>query len=616
MSIRNLNWYNLQATRQYPLDAACTNESDDGQNLSSDILVDCHLKFDSRHGKYAYIQAVTVSENIVTVIIGASESIGASGKSIAALSVTKPASINVNYLVSGLVDGVAGWLVFGAGVDGPSTSLKFSSPRQSLLSARCAQPYDRLPITSIQKLNVTPALQNVVRIEVESPIKLEYKKEVSGSLTKQLLVFSLDSADSSLSYNPMSFFLGGCAQRPESNTCGKTPIATINGVAPDCFGNIKINFGNLTAKKFADCGGIDITADDYGFKKACEGAPKLPLFYSDLCCPMRFDDMTARDAFVEAAKNAEPNDPAYYEFQIGDIVRVGKSLGASVTPYVYYRVDAVSSGDVTWSAPLTENDANLKSALSKCDWPDPTEVIPDVVITLPSLQDYPEIDLPVCVDFCSCDPEPPLFKTIQGVFSAKRVKAPFGCVPCGDNPEAQPLSQDELLATRERNTYTSVDNGGTAISLFKNAASDWSFGRAISAQLRIEPTGLDRNGGLVINYRKIVRNGVTQVKYFVAAIDVSRGQFRLLDYTNNSYIVVAAVPYRVRTDRWYKIKVYPSLQGNYVYLNAVVEEMKANGTKAEIIDYRVSLADYEPQTGSFGLYAERSYTNFNAFTIT
>jgi len=53
-----------------------------------------------------------------------------------------------------------------------------------------------------------------------------------------------------------------------------------------------------------------------------------------------------------------------------------------------------------------------------------------------------------------------------------------------------------------------------------------------------------------------------------------------------------------------------------VYINVVAEEMTASGSRAEIIDYRMRLEEYEPQTGAFGLYTQRSYTFFNAFTIT
>lgn len=602
MSVRNLNWYNLQATRRYPLDDAGNGETDDGRSLPNDIIVDLHLRFSETLGQYAYVQAVTVSAQLVTIVFGVSASLNAVGKSIAAITLLKPTDININYPITPLVDGVAGWVVLGNGINSPPFSGRFSTPVQSRLTARCARSYSPLPITSLSKTGVAAKLQGVVNLAEETPVKLEYKKTVIDGVSTQLIVFSLDQYDASLAYNPLSYFLSTCSQRPESNTCGKTPISSINGISPDCYGNITVTFDNVTAQAFDGCGGIDLTTD-YSLSAACTGAPPLPLFYSDLCCPRRFDTIASRDAA-----------PAY-EFQIDDIVRVGESSGASTT-YRYYRVASLSGGEVTWSAELNaESDETLREALKKCDWPDPADQLPDIVITLRSTQDYPEAVLPVCIDFCSCDPTPPMFDVLQGAFSGAKTKAPFGCVPCQES-ELAPVSQEDRLALTLRNTYASVDGGIVALSLFKNRASDWAFGRAVSAQMKIGTTGLSRNGGVVINYRNVITDGVQQTRYFVAVVSVSSGEFRLMDYTNNAAIVVARVPVAVTTGKWYKISVYTSLRGQYVYINAVLEEMKQNGIRAEIVDFRVPLEDYEPQTGAFGLYAASSKTYFNAFTIT
>lgn len=603
MAIRNLNWYNLQATRRYPLDDSCSGETDTGQNFANDILVDCHIRFDKSYGKYAYVQAVTVSASIVTAVIGASDSLDAGGTTIAAVSITKPAAININYPIKALVTGAAGWIVFGAGIDSEPASYRFSTPRQSLLAARCARAYNRLPISSLKKAGNGSSLQGVVNLAAESPMKVEHKKVTDESgKEKQLLIFSLDTADTSLEYNPISYFLNECGKRPESETCPKTPIATINGVAPDCFGDIKIVFTNIDAQPFADCGGVDLITT-YGLNKACQGPPDLPLFYSDLCCPRRFDTIGDRDA-------APIN-----ELSVNEIVRVGVGAGADNTEYQYYKVAAIDGTQVTWEGPLADTDENLRAALSKCDWPDPTTLIPDVVVTLPAIQDYPLAQLPACIDFCSCDATPPMFDAIQGVFSGAKTPAPFGCYPCGLDEGFAPDTQADAFALTNHNTYRAIDNGEISLSLFKNAASDWAFGRTITTQLKLSSDGRDRNGGLVLNYRKIRVNGVEQTRYYAAVVDVALGRLQLLDYTNSAFTVLATVPMPVKTNQWYKISARPTISGAYVYLNIVAEEIIVNGYSARIIDHRVALGDYEPQTGAFGLYAARSYTYFNAFTI-
>lgn len=601
MAIRNLNWYNLQATRRYPLDDTCTGETDNGENLPNDIVVDCHIRFADNIGAYAYIQAITVSAGLATVVIGASESLTASGKSIAAVTIPQPVAANVNYPITSLTDGVAGWIVFGNGVT-TNFSGRFSFPSQTLLAPRCARPYKPLPIPSIKKLSLADDLSGVVNFVAESPVTIQYETEELNDTIRHLVVFKLNKADVSLAYNPFSYFLGSCGQRPESGTCPKTPVATINGISPDCAGNIEIVFDNLSAQKFENCGGIDLLSP-YGLKDACQGPPPLPLFYTDLCCPQKFASIEEWEAAPAAL------------FSAGEIVRVNVAEETQPTQYVYYKVVSLSGGEPTWDGPLNQNDPELKAALATCEWPDPTDLVPDIVIQLESIQDYPAVSLPACVDFCSCDPAPPLFEAVNGTFSSERTMAPFGCVPCGLNSPA-PATQADLQKLTERNTYLSVDSGGVAASLFKNHASDWAFGRVITAQLKINARGVDRNGGIVINYRKVNINGIERIKYFAAVVDVGRGQLRLLDYTNANYVVLTTVPMAVKTNQWYKMSVRPAIRGSYVYLNITATEIGGTGVTASIIDYSIPLRDYEPQTGSFGLYAERSYTNFNAFTIT
>jgi hypothetical protein len=602
MAIRNLNWYNLQATRRYPLDDSCSGETDSGQDLPNDIIVDCHVRFSSEVGQCAYVQAVTVSKGLVTVIIGVAANLNVRGVPVAAVTVPKPANINVNYPLQAIIPGVAGWISLGSGTTGSDFAGRFSYPRQSLLAARCARPYAPLPIPSMSKQNVGTVLSGIVDLIGTSPVQITYKKEIVNDEEKQLVVFSLNQTDTSLSYNPLEYFLGPCGQRPESGTCPKTPIQTINGVAPDCTGNINIAFENMTATPFDDCGGVDLLTDA-GLNKACEAAPKLPAFYSDACCPPRYATIAERDAADSSM------------VQVGDIARTGIPPETTANPYQYWRAISIVDGVVAWGE-ANKTDDDVKGALAVCDWPDPTTVIPDVVLTLASAQDYPALQLPICVDFCSCSADsPPLFDAVRGTFSSVRVRAPFGCVPCGLESSTPPSTYADLTALTYRNTYAAVDASTVSLSLFKNAASDWAFGRTITAQIKISGSGLARNGGVVINYRKIVTNGIEQTKYFAAVLDVGKGKLRLLDYTDNNYIVVAAVPMPVKTDRWYKLSVRPTIVGADVNLKITAEEMIPGGISAQITDYKVNLAYYEPQTGAFGLYAERSYTYFNAFTI-
>jgi hypothetical protein len=264
MPIRNANWYDLQSTRRYPLHDRSTGVDNDGQLIRDNIIVDCNIKYPSTYGDVAFIQSITVSPGIVTVIIAAADNEQATtSTAIAAVTVAKPIQLSKNYPVQPLVAGVAGWFVFGDGVIENFTG-RYATPIQTLLIPQNARAYRALPVTSIKKSNVSTSLTGLVSIEVAAPIVANLTDvEIAGKPTRAL-VFSLDGNITDVAYNPLSYFLGPCAQRPESGTCPNTPIESINGVAPDCNGNIQLKVaadapdGPLSIYPFKNCGGLGI----------------------------------------------------------------------------------------------------------------------------------------------------------------------------------------------------------------------------------------------------------------------------------------------------------------------------------------------------------------------
>jgi hypothetical protein len=285
MPIRNQNWYDLQATRRYPLDERSTGEDDNGGLLNDGILVDCHLRFPSTVGNYAFIQGITVTPSLVTVVFGVADAVDdASGPSIAAvtlplLNVTQ----NVHYPVRAMVSGVAGWVVFGPGIEEKFEG-RYSAPRQTLLSPRCARPYTPLPIPTLKKTGHATSLQGLVQLTAAAPVTCRLEAATVDNRTVQALVFRLEGEVSGT--NALQYFLGPCGQRPESNTCAKPAISTINGVAPDCDGNININFTapDLLYLPFVNCGGGDILGSR-GLEEACGDDTNTPRLPGDKCNP-------------------------------------------------------------------------------------------------------------------------------------------------------------------------------------------------------------------------------------------------------------------------------------------------------------------------------------------
>ena len=273
MSVRNQNWYNLQSTRRYPIADQSTGVSDTGEFIRDSVLVDCQLRYPETLGQYVYVQGITCSGGLVTIVFGVAGSLDATdGTTIAAVSLPKPVAQNVHHAVKALVPGVAGWVVFGGGGVNEQFVGRYSTPRQTQLLARCARGFRALPIPSLGKLGVGTSLQGVVTLTGQAPVTITQETVHADGKDVPALVFRLDTADAES--NPLQTYLGACGQRPESNTCPKPPIETINGVAPDCAGNINFVFEGFDAYPYANCGGIDIISST-GLSEACnQGVPR------------------------------------------------------------------------------------------------------------------------------------------------------------------------------------------------------------------------------------------------------------------------------------------------------------------------------------------------------
>ena len=587
MSVRNLNWYNLQATRQYPLDDSATGETDDHVAMPNNLLADAHIRFPANLGAHAYVQGFTSAPGIVTFLIGVSPSLEAEGTTIAAVRVIRPANPYVHYTITSLVDGVAGWVVLGPGID-EMFSGRFSSPRQTLISARCARAYKPLPIPSIGKLGLNSSLQGVVTLIGESPVEAVFLPSVTvAGKTSPAVVLKLSQADASISYNPFTYFSGTCSQRPESGTCPKTPIETINGVSPDCHGNINIDLGApLVSVPFQNCGGFDVISPTT-LQQACTSTNTRRESFKDLCCPEEVASLT--ELYNIPAAQYVPN----------------KIIQVNSDPVTYYKAVSLTGTTINWVA-TTQVDA-------VCGWPDPTEAVPSPIATIQVLEDYPCLVLPVCADFCSCGSPPPLFDIKRGTFNMEATLAPFGCVPCGGQTSAPTTIEGQRQQTG-RNTYATTSSASTNIAILKNCATDWAYNKNIGTQLKISSNGLDRNGGMVINYFYDNTTTNTQIKYLAAVLDVSRGQLRLLRYVNDSFVAEGAVDFPVLTNTWYDMTVTPMFTGSNIVIKIKVHELEPAARTVEL-NVPLTIEKYGPPTGAYGLFSSRSWTYFNRFTI-
>jgi hypothetical protein len=654
MSIRNQNWYNLQSTRRYPLDDNSTGIDDAGNLIRDDILVDCNIRFPNTYGKYAYVQGITVSPGLATVLIGAIDNLtGVTGTTIAAVSVTRPVESNVNYAVTGLVPGVHGWITFGPGVEHSFVG-RYATAQQSLLNPRNAKTYRPLPIPSIKKLQLNTALQNIVRLSGALPVKVHYVENAGDVIDMTTLnpatrepklvragisaiVVELDLSQRTETYDPLRAFLGPCAQRPESGTCPEIPIENINGVAPDCDGNIDIIIDGFESREFVDCGGVDVLTD-LDLPVVCE-AVRDPIGDPDTdggggggankcCVPDRIvaDEIELRTIDQEErfigmlVKTLDTNEFWTLKTNFNDWEPAPAEADCGFPDPLQPRVGEYPPPDLPPIGPADELTGNTANAA----------VIPDIVIdqtSAGSRQSYPCMLLPVCWDFVGC-PYPdisysPPFQTTFGGFELVAKNAPAIC-PCEHmrGPEnlgaveadkAYQIFQQSAQYSQHA-VYASTNLAGPSMAHLQNCATDWSVNKTISVEFSLDYIYGQRVGGLFLNYSTQYDAAGTPVTQYIAVVyDAKDNQIKVLRYRYLSPTLEASVPFQLPSGAWCQLHVTPTINGENILL--AVTAKSSNTDDLTTLYVTIPLTRYGDVTGFTGLFADRSRVYFNKFAI-
>lgn len=606
MSIRNQNWYNLQSTRSYPLDESSAAVDDTGAFIRDDILVDCHIRFSSDLGQHLYLQGLTVSAGLITAVFGVAATLNSAGSTIASVTVVRPGNAYANYSIVPLVAGVSGWVVFGPGIDTPFVG-RYTNPTQALINPRCGRAYRALPVPSIGKINLATSLQGVVTITGTNPVIAEYKLVQYDNKEMRAIVFRLDDTQLTDTYNPLEEFLPACAKRPESGTCYKQPITSINGVEPDCDGNIDIVPGEgITLTLFDDCGGMDLTTPRSLAASCAAIKPKRPEEYEDACCVSAtvVGDTTVDSPTITNAQNISKVVPG--------LLAVGLNIlkDAAVTV-----VDATANTiTLSKSATATAVGVSLKfyKAIDAFCWPDITQTID--IIEDETTPVYPPRDLPITQNFNSCVLVPE-FDIQAGSLTKTETLAP---PPLGDteSPDPTALTSHFVLETTGYSTLN--------ISTIKNGATDWAYGHTITTELKIGVNGVARNGGVVLNYAQRIVNNSRITTYIAVLIDVQRAQIVVRRYTNSAYITDTAVDFTSLPNTWYRLAATPSFDGgNNISIDFEVSELSgANSLEGTatflncVTPVGASEPVCQPTDGAFGIISAQSQTFFNSFTVT
>lgn len=256
--ITNIKWVNTNSLRKYPIKDTCSGVDNNGNTLPNDIIADINLiapnTISSNPVNKIFISSVGISKNIVSVTLAIED--GSNFTPIAAVSVGPSLVVGKNYQLKPLLDGVSGWISFGYGIGNTTGNFVFSTYAQTGLLDRCVRQYKAHGVTSLSRKNKTGKLvgdivfkspnKNVLDISC-IPSSDPEARYINGAY-RDCVVFKLNKAASGP--NIYKQFIGPCDVSPDSGTCNKPVIYTINDAVPDCSGLIHFTFMEEVASDF------------------------------------------------------------------------------------------------------------------------------------------------------------------------------------------------------------------------------------------------------------------------------------------------------------------------------------------------------------------------------
>jgi hypothetical protein len=650
MPVRNQNWYDLQAGRRYPLDDSSTGLDDAGAFIDDSILVDCHIRFPNNLGVVAFVQAITVSNTLVTVLIGTADAAHTQNsiRTIAAINIAKPVQLNKNYPVTALANGVAGWLVFGNGIKTDFTA-RYATPAQTLILPRCARAYRPLPIPTMGKLNLDTALSGIVDLEAIAPVVAERKTMFVGGKAVDAIEFRLDGNLTNVDYNPYEYFLGECGSRPESGTCPKPPIETINGVSPDCNGNITITGEGISVYPFIPEGGIGLDIP-LGLDDVCDKRRyDPPRQGSDICISSSSSRSSSSSTAITGSSSRSSSSTAT------PTVSSSSSIADTPSPSVSSSSSSSSHASLPFCQPFTGNlsailttvsgrfTARTQQAPEKCtvQISSSSSAVLSVVPTYSSssssatcgfiecggtssfadcgLLAEPGYSYRLDCDACECVRTAlsmaPLPLTVP-VFLDSSSSSSLASSSSSSSSRSSSSSSSAISAQLNQQICASDDIFATNIGILKNYPTDWAANRRISTEFKITP-GITNNAGLVFNYLPPT-TATGSHTYLVAAVDADRGTFMLLRYNGSAFVAeytlsLASANFALDVAQWHKITVTPVITAGTSGVSVTCRLANSAGTRS--VSFSVVVNNYGAPMGASGIFADRAYTYFNNLTV-
>jgi len=339
--------------------------NDAGVRLPSHIISGLKVLVPASAGKYVYVSALTVTPNIVTLVLVATDALGSSSATpLLTLSLVKPIARHQQYELESQYPGAGGWITFGGGIeDAAGYQGRFTLPTQTFLSPRAATWYKDPPVSSAAKLN-SPALTGLVHLASGSNMEVVKEcREVPnyavpsystqycgtdelGTQVRDVIVFRLVGNPSTPDENVFEDFRGPCGDRPESRTCGDPePIEFLGPVSPDCCGNITLEMRGCSEISAISA---EVTVDDLGDPVSSDDACGVILD-----CSLGLADACLTKDRLPDATGKLPNE---YDDLCVSISYVSESDGETIPPDPVFVFDASAAFDsVDVNLPLTDN---------------------------------------------------------------------------------------------------------------------------------------------------------------------------------------------------------------------------------------------------------------------
>jgi len=310
MAVVFADWMNSNELRNYPLHDSATKQGASGALMPDGLIADLNIMLPESAGRFAFISSAAITPGLVSFTIlatdtdplqptpsassSSSSSPGSAFVPVASITVAKPVTIYKHYAIEALYPGVAGWVAFGSDVDEVTGSYRFLHPIDGLLCSKAVRAYRDLPVTSLGKTGRLTELTGLVQLLGSDGIVVGKSVRTINGRRREVITIGLD-----LTIDPVAVlrqFAGTCGPRPEDRTCpqGK-PFLTINGVTPDCDGNIDIVFE-----------GLDVTQVGIPDGQMID----LPVGLDDVCTefdPTRFDPVDLCEEVPSSSSGPVPS---------------------------------------------------------------------------------------------------------------------------------------------------------------------------------------------------------------------------------------------------------------------------------------------------------------------